>query len=172
MNAWWRCGTCDAYVLQSEQTCPMCELSGRPDFASLERRLESLERWRKCKYGTYLATEEDVQEWSGPRPHYIKLTDETALSCYRKVEEAGFHWNISKVAGAGEIEEAYIVTIRAQPERWTFARACRVTLEAAICSCFDEAANIFPGLAGISYKGTTTALLVDVSAGEMGQPNV
>jgi len=43
MNAWWRCGTCDAYVLQSEQTCPMCELSGRPDFAFLERRIESLE---------------------------------------------------------------------------------------------------------------------------------
>ena len=31
----------------------------------LNKRIESLERWRQCKYGTYRATDEDVQEWSG-----------------------------------------------------------------------------------------------------------
>lgn len=128
-------------------------------------RLESLERWRRCKYGTYLATEEDVQEWSGRKPdeHGQVLFEGEALTNYLRVEAAGFHWRFSE--NESETGPKYSAAIRAQPARWTFAHALANSVEAAILMCFSQAVKVFPGLSGADYDRDTKIAMITTRVG-------
>ena len=86
----------------------------------------------------------------------IILTDEIAIRCYLRVVEGGFFWRFMKHdSGVG-----YYAAVRAHSWRWTFADAEGESVEAAIMLCFQRAADVFPGLRGISYDRTVKQVTV------------
>ena len=68
MDTGWTCEACNiTYGANTYRRCPKCGRTGSESVGLIER-IESLERWRRCKYGTYQATDEDYEEWSGRKP--------------------------------------------------------------------------------------------------------